>query len=396
MSKYAVTRACGHEETIALFGKVKLREWRLEHVEPNKLCSKCWQVEVEHKREEETKKAAEEAKESGLPELVGTEKQVDWAERIRIKLLSDFEEIVAKVSGQPKEKLSRFDLTLEKVDDAMKVIQNKTSASWWIDHRDVGTYGIAEILMKELKSIVATESKPPESAMQEAAAEATVRPEKPKTETPTEIRMVGDTLEIKFPEKRDDFREVMKEKLDMKWSGVSWQRQIIAKNGTLADRAAEAGHRLLAAGFVIRIFDTEIRQKAVRGEYASESTRWIQKRNNGEYAGWLAISWGREEDFYNAAKRISGARWSKPSVVVPPANFEEVLDFAKMYDFKVSELAQEAIEQARRMRDATLTVRVDAPVESKVVACGRPLLDIPQEVGIAEEFKEGLIRFNIP
>lgn len=390
MAKYTVIRACGHKETIALFGPNKQREWRLENIEPTKLCAECWQKDVERKREEETKKAAEEAKDSGLPELVGTEKQIAWAERIRIQLLSTLEEFYVKISEAGEETLKRHGLMLEKIDEAMKFIQQKSSASWWIDHRDAGVYELSKILKEELDKVMSSESKPPQDAVMEASAEATVRPENPVTETPAEIRIVGETVEIIFPEKRDDFRELVKEKLHMEWFGSSWKRKIINKNGAPQDRAAEAGHRLLATGFVIRIFDTELREKAIRGEYEPECTRWVQKRTTGDYKGWLAINWERNEDFYNAAKRISGARWSRPSVVVPPANFEEVLDFAKMYGFKVSEMAQEAIEQARRIKDAALTVRVELPAEpSKELATGKPpVLDVPQEVGIADEFRD--------
>jgi hypothetical protein len=389
MARYTVERACGHEETVVLFGKMKDREWRLEKVEPSKLCSECWQKEVERKREEETKKAAEEAKESGLPELTGSEKQVAWAERIRIQLLSGLEELAARMAERP-ENMKKVGITLEQVDEAMKAIQQKTSASWWIDHRDAGAYNLAEIMLKELKAIAASESKPPKDLVADANAESTVRPERPITETPAEIRTIGNIIEIIFPEKRDDFRELVKEKLHMEWCGTRWQRALIAKNGTPQDRAAEAGHRLLAAGFVIRIFDSELREKAIRGDYEPEYTRWVQRRIKGEYEGWFAINWGRDEDFYNVAKKISGARWSKPSVVVPPANFEEVLDFAKMYDFKISELAQEAIEQAMRIRDAALTVRVNMPAERSrvIVSSMPPVLDVPAEVGIADEFRD--------
>jgi hypothetical protein len=138
------------------------------------------------------------------------------------------------------------------------------------------------------------------------------------------------------------------------------------------------------------MFDSELREKAIHGDYESECTRWVQKRTTGEYEGWFAINWNWDEDFYDVAKKISGARWNKPSVVVPPANFEEVLDFAKMYGFSVSDLAYEAIEQAHHLRDAALMVRVEAPIErpkASVLAIP-PVLEVPQEVGVADEFRD--------
>jgi hypothetical protein len=239
VAKYTVVRACGHEETVALFGKVKLREWRLENVEPHKLCSECWQKEVKQKRAAETRKAAEEAMDSGLPELIGSEKQIAWAERIRMQLLSALEEFYIKIIEAGEETLKKHDLTLEKIDMAVKNIQQKTSASWWIDHRDAGTYELARIIQEEIKAVMTSESKPPKEVMLEAAAEATVRPENPITETPAEIRVVGEMVEIIFPEKRDDFRKLVKEKLNMKWSGSLWCRKVIKKNGTPQDRQSK-------------------------------------------------------------------------------------------------------------------------------------------------------------
>lgn len=388
MAQYVVTRICGHEETVALFGKHRDREWRLSAVEPQKLCHECWQKEVEKKRAEETRLAAEEAKESGLPAMVGTEKQVAWAERIRLQMLGGMEELITRAQNQ-REAMAKLGLSAENIDAAMKAIQQKTSASWWIDHRDAGAYELAKILQKELDAVLAAESAPPEDVIADAGAEVTVRPEKPVTETAAEIRAVGDMIEVIFPEKRDDFRELVKEKLKMEWAG-KWVRKLIKKNGAPADRAAEAGYRLLAAGFVVRIFDEEIRRKAIAGEYKPEYTRWVQLRTEGGYKGWFAINWGRDEDFYKAAKKISGAMYSKPSVIVPPANFEEVLDFAQMYGFKVSDMAQEAAETARRAKEATLTVKVSPPLEQpKVIATSKPLkLEVPAEVVIADEFKD--------
>lgn len=391
MAKYTVTRACGHVETIALIGKHKDREWRLENVEPQKLCSECWKADLERKREEETQKAIEEAQESGLPALEGTEKQIAWAERIRIKMLDELDVMVTKASENRDAILKEYKITLEDIDAAVRSIQAKTSASWWIDHRDLPTYSLAELLIKEIKAVTKA-SKPLNSAALDASAEATIRPAAPITETVAEIRAVGQTIEVVFPERREDFWVIVKKQLNMAWAGSLWQRKLGAiQSGTVQDRAAEAGHRLLAAGFVIRIFDPEIREKAITGKYEPECTRWVMLRTGEcDYTGWFAISWGRDEDFYQAAKKISGSRYSKPSVVVPTTSFEEVLDFAGMYRFKLSPGALSAVEAARRIKENALLAEVSVPNEQRrpVALNQPPLLEVPTEVGIADEFKD--------
>lgn len=128
MAKYTVTRACGHNETVVLYGKSRDREWRLEQVEPSKLCYECYQKQLAEQREKENREAAEAARAMNLPQLTGTEKQVAWAETIRQKMLADIDKFVY---GRIKPE-HRNDIRIK---EPVRAIQAKTSASWWIDHR---------------------------------------------------------------------------------------------------------------------------------------------------------------------------------------------------------------------------------------------------------------------
>lgn len=383
MAKYTVTRACGHVEEVVLFGKIKDREWRLENVEPNKLCYECWQKELAEQREKENREAAEAAREMNLPQLTGTEKQVAWAETIRQKVLANIDTYIYKSVEEER----RND---PKIWQALEHIRNKTEARWWIDNREIDwSWETMRFLKKMYREAKEERMAPLPEVIAEAKAEATVRPESPKTETVAEIRALDDSVEIVFPEKRDDFRELVKMQLKMKWDG-KWVRKLSKTNGTPEDRAAEAGHRILAAGFPIRIYDQELRARAVAGEYEPECTNWVMARIEGKYEGWFAITWDRQDDYYKAARAIGGSRWSKPSVVVPPEKFEEVLDFAERYGFKLSSGAQELVEAARKAKENALVAKVDPPEEKpRVVASDKPpVLEVPTEVGIDDEFKD--------
>jgi hypothetical protein len=382
MAKYTVTRACGHDEIINLIGKQC--DWRLENVEPSKLCYECYQKQLAEQHEKENREAAEVAKEMNLPELTGSEKQVAWAETIRQQMLAGIDNFVYHYIKDEH----RNDL---KIQEPIQSIRAKTSASWWIDHRgDTKSPSyVKRLLEAEYGALKKEQAQAPKNIVDTAKIEATVRPENPKTETIAEISALENAIKISFPEKRDDFREIVKG-MGFKWDNGHWRRKLFIKNGTPADRAAEAGHKLLAAGFIIRIYDEDIRARAISGEYEQECTSWVQLRTGEKYTGWLAINWSRKDDFYRAAKRIAGARYSKPSVVVPVENYEEVLDFAQMYGFRVSQAAQEAIDMARQVKEASLTAKIEPPKEPGRVVAGDkpPVLEVPVEVGIADEFKD--------
>lgn len=385
MAKYDVTYRCGHTGVVNLTGKIKDREWKLDR-EAMKLCPDCWKVEQGRLHAEENARSAEKCKEEGLPELMGTQKQIAWANTIRLNLINQIEKTIANLLERAKEKEEfKKNATI-----ALKSIKRKTSASWWIDHRNVSDFDIINLIKREFREAKKALTEAPAEVVEKINNEATVYPENQKTSTVAEIRPLEGRLEINFPESRDDFRKIVKNELKMTWNDTCWSRRILSKHGKVQDRAAEAGHKLLAAGFPIRIFNEEIRQKAITGEYEIEITNWIQVRAEGEYKDWFAISWDREDDYYKVARQIPGSRWSKPSVVVPPIKYEEVLDFAKMYNFKLSEKAQELAEIERKKKEAALVVSVKLPEKKERVVAPSipPILEIPTEVTIDDDLKD--------
>lgn len=379
MAKYEVERACGHIETVDLYGPSKNREWRLENVEAEKLCEECYKAKLAEERELANKQAAEAAQAQGLPELEGTEKQIAWAETIRQEILAAIDDYILEDEAKDP-----------RVIEIVNHIKGKTSASWWIDHRETNRYRIRKLLESAINEVNALklESHP---AAQDAKTEATVRPKNPVTETVAEIRVQGNVVEVLFPERRDDFREIVKRKLNMEWKrgSQSWQRTLSFADGTPIDRAAEAGHRLLAAGFCIRIYDPDIRQMAIDTNYEPESTKWILRRTGGDYDGWFVIRWNRGEDYYEVARRLPGSRWENPHVVAPSEQFEEVLDFADMYGFSLSSGAEELIAQARQIKEKALIADVEAPDDMNVSPGTKPpVLKVPQEVEVVAELRD--------
>lgn len=426
MAKYTVTHSCGHEEVVNLIGPHRDREWRMARME-EEVCHECYLRQLAA----ENAKAAEENKKNELPALTGSEKQVAWAESIRAQRIASITETVRK--GQEKSLLSIntnahscfgrgrwFDpedapkgVTVEPgrvyefngvavyvttskgriADAALDRILNETSARWWIDNRleaDTALYFDAARACLALETTPEPVEREVKAADDQVRIEATVRPTNVKTETVAEIRTCDGEVQIAFPERHDGFRTLVKD-LGYRWADGHWSRNVGKFAGTPRDRAAEAGNRILAAGFPIRIYDAAVRQSALDGAFAPEATRWVKATISGQYEGWFAISWGMKDDFYGAAKRISGSRWNSEDrdVAVPGRYFEEVLDFAEKYGFAVSDGARKLAENARTERDAVLVADAAKVAREKPVKASKTPEPLPMpEAGVDAELRD--------
>lgn len=289
------------------------------------LCPFC----LAEQRRKESEKAEAEAREKGLPELTGSEKQTAWAVKIRKELLDKIAERVQKYD-----------------DDKAKAIMNRImsirSASYWIDRRDN-----PGIIINEAKEKIAADAEAaPQPVQKDAEAEATVAPENRQSDIIAKIDVVGDTIRI-INDKDETLREIYKDN-GYTWVDGAWTRNISKWSEPVEDRVAEIGNKILAAGYAVRIWDEELRRRAVAGEYKPEQTRWITRYSNGDYEGRLCIRWrGKDEEIYNAARKIKGSKYNNGEVVVDPCYGDQIEDFAQLYSFSLSPGAREAIDDYR-------------------------------------------------
>lgn len=214
-----------------------------------------------------------------------------------------------------------------------------------------------------------------------APATVTLRPPNPLTETVVEITVSAETVRLYLPEYVEEFRLAAR-RLCYEWTRPYWTRKINAFNGPLEDRVIEAAYRLLKRGFIIRV-EASFQERIVAGEYQEEQTRWIFKRTSGQYEGWFAINWGRNEDYYREARKLRGSRYSKPAVVVPVDQFEEMLDFAEINGFRLSEAALALIEKGRHAK--SLEIRVELRPRE---ASAQPAREEAITGEIADEFRD--------
>lgn len=102
--KYEILHSCGHVATVQLYGKTELREKKRQSLE-KEICDECFE-------KQETQK--DEAK--GYPELTGSQKQINWAKKLRRKQFEAIEAKLEKYKNHPQkneaEKFKKFLLTL--------------------------------------------------------------------------------------------------------------------------------------------------------------------------------------------------------------------------------------------------------------------------------------------
>lgn len=343
MSWYYGTFSCGHEGRVNIVGPVKHRQWKAD-IQFEKMCPDCYEKHLAAERERMNKEAAEKAKEMELPELIGTEKQVAWANTIRQRFIELFDKIdekyleMARIRYNENEELKKIKLEdIEIIKDYM--LANIKAASWYIDRRDRIFSAIIECSKEALKT---DEQKVEEKLEAEIKLESTVFPENAITNIPAEITIYTDKITVSF-EKNEKFRKIVKG-LGYSWNGI-WEKIIKETTGSAEDRAAELGNKLLNAGFPICILDENTRNRAVNGEYEPECKRWIYLKVKGEYTGWLAINWTDNSNIYNKVRSLPGSRWDNPSVVVKVEHYQEVEEFAELYGFKFTKAALNAIEK---------------------------------------------------
>ncbi|MGL4559164.1 MAG: hypothetical protein ACRCV5_16815, partial [Afipia sp.] len=138
---------------------------------------------------------------------------------------------------------------------------------------------------------------------------------------------------------------------------------------------------------------TAVMETAVSQAFTQEPVRKVFRVGDGEYKDWFGIWWHRDRggEMKAPAKKLPGSRWAGNSVVVPPEQFEAVLDFAEMFQCLVSPAALRLAQEARSERDAAIVVNLgDLPAPDLPPAGnGRPQkLDVPEHVGIDNDLLE--------
>lgn len=130
MAKYTINYACGHSQDVQLYGPGKERERKIEWLERGD-CPECWKAKQAADRIAQNAEAA--AQNAGAVSLVGTEKQIAWAESIRRPVLAEIPKMLERMGT------IQYSQWMLQARDEMHAFLDKIAAenraAWWIDNR---------------------------------------------------------------------------------------------------------------------------------------------------------------------------------------------------------------------------------------------------------------------
>lgn len=372
---------CGKSFTASriLATRAQANNWEAWAVSNIIECDECRAKAREEEKAVANANAKAAAKEFELPELQGSEKQVSWANTIRIAYFKSYSKIIAKyaelVASKRQQCEEEFKLFSEVGDH---LFSTKTAASFWIENRDLTIRTIRLVVHEHEKEFTKYEEK---TEVQEVVADYAVKPEGSIADAVAEVKFSNSVLTVSFPSKNDALIKVCKE-IGMKWNSkeLVWERKLSEMTGT-TDRIIEIGHKLLKAGIPVAIADESIREKAVSGEYEDECLLWVMNGPDDK----LRISWN-DGDWYEKSKRISGAKWSseKRNMMVPVSSFKEIRDFAECNNFKVTTLAKEKMDEYEEKLNKAKQVSVSEHLEQNKPSKLQEILnssdDIPSDL----------------
>jgi hypothetical protein len=428
MAWYDITYKCGHSDRVQIYGPLKLRDGKIRWYETC-FCSECGAAERKKARLERLEEMKNQAEIMELPNLIGTEKQIAWALEIRAKFLDDAQRKAKAVDSDS------INGALFRVMTDNSIRHNE--AHWWIENRKTplanfspitgeiyklenglksyfgveeisdATEEIVQMSPEELYSLMeriahdehiqrgVTPVTPDEVKLAaEVEAERTIRPESPSSEAVCKIvKAVNEDgsgyVSVQPPAYIQEIVSIFRKSgFTWKRSQYKWILRFKANHPDINDRIIEIAVQFLSRGYSVSVPEKWMVERVLKSDYQPMQTRWVRTTPDGEFA----ISWDREidGDFYDSAKRIGKSRWNSEckSVCVASEMFMEVLDFAKSFEFTLSEKAKVLVEKARIVRDKAL-VGEPTPVKASKP---KPLGERPKKLAAKKtEIDESLL-----
>lgn len=394
MAKHYGTFDCGCDGVISLYGNKKDRVSQEEYI----FSSTCYACQ----RAEENEKNLKLSEDNEFPILEGTEKQVAWANTLRMDVFNKINSFVDSISvdnvdkkleyfGAQGIKFNWYKDVMDNREVCIKLkVQLKLLLSYMIREQVKSTFYIDNrfksdeelLIYLDKLPIVEAEEKlltPPE----ELVLESTVKPKDCYYDGIVQFELTPEYIRLYYV-KCDAFIEIVKSN-SFRWRYSYWERTLCNLSGSYIDRAAEVGNDLLNAGFSICIMDSDIRQKAIDGDYEREIKYWVLA--DSENSCLKIYMPDCSDSLYKKARRLPSARWDGYNIKVNLAYYAEVLDFAELNDFKVSEKSQKLIEEYA-LKEAMIPIvsPVSKVIEDSTNTKLKDILD--SEVGVLDDLKD--------
>ena len=157
MAKWTIRHSCRHEKVHQLYGSRSERERREEWLE-TRPCTACWQAEKKAAFDKKNAEAA--ARNSDMPALTGSPKQVAWAESLRASTRKTVEMAYKRFIRNPEKPCASE--AEEKARQILSALMDEilahSEAKWWIetgrenDYHKCSPRGLIQKLTPEVKT----------------------------------------------------------------------------------------------------------------------------------------------------------------------------------------------------------------------------------------------------
>ena len=381
--KYMVAHSCGHDEEVCLYGNNRDRERKIQWLESIP-CPACREAEAERKTQERTR-------ELGLPDLKGTQRQTEWATVIRLSQLGEIKNLADRkaermpvleerlASAEDEERIERRKKALEnaraylaRLVEAIDGISGIQEASWWIDHRNASADGLIDAY-EEYRGIERARAVEKEAELQMV----TMEPEVKQTSTVVTLTAIGDSSVAIRCDRDEHIR------LTLRANGFTWDRGLTAwlkptteKTGPLKDLAPDTARILLEAGVAVRTSPRCV--EAVKsGDYEPECYLWVGRYSKDNSK--LAIDKAAGIKNYPEGRETYSGKY----VLVDPALWREIREFADLNGYRITRLAEEML---RKAEETTVTVKPAPKIDEGKEDALKAILESPRD--ILDDLKE--------
>lgn len=353
-------RVCGKEFEKDMYGSNRRdadrkAEWAAEYFD---LCEVCYKEEQERKAKEALEKMKEDQKKLGFADLEGAEWQIEKAVKIRQHIIegTDWKWCnKGKITELNPENSIRDALSTI---TAILYIKSERNAAKWVamgeEHISIASLErkfrevIPNYQFEDGELIVTQKAKPQAEPKQEPKIEElpfTLEAEDAIDVTCT-IIIKSDKIAVKTSGYSKTITDLMHaEKYSWDRANYYWSRSALEEEKE--DMVCEIGAKLNAKHITCTYPNKTIADKAISGDYKAENKRWIYaKTNGGVRTGYLMIEFEDNEEIRKAVSTLKGAKYSYYEWTVNAKNWREIRDFAKIYNFNLTQGTEEELKKA--------------------------------------------------